>query len=423
MAAQQKSDSKQSKTSSPKRQAAKPAPVASALEQSPMEMQQAIGDPGAASPSAILQLQRVAGNRAVQRLLASRKVQAKLTVGPAGDKYEREADRVAAEVMRSSEPTPPPERDDELEDGAIQTKPLASSMTPAVRRKEEEGDEEIQPRRTDPAAGFETGAGVESQLAANRGNGSPLPADTRSFMEPRFGADFRNVRVYTGDKAAHLNRKLSAQAFTHRNDIYFSAGRYNPGNSGGKELLAHELTHVIQQGGAKDNKIRAKFRTAGAGVIQRYTHVKKGFKVDLDSDEGEGRGHTIAKHVGKQDTSDFLAGRVIEEGVETASTYEDKSKAQEVTTAAVAANSSTINTWYANKCSGGKIAVAYSGSKTGLYLEKHGQVDKKGRLRRGAQKKRENLKQADGTTVVLKREEGGADQPEYFVLTSYPTPE
>jgi len=361
MAVQRTSDSKQSKTSSPKRQAAKPAPVASAVEQSPMEMQQAIDDPGAASPSAILQLQRVAGNRAVQRLLASRKVQAKLTVGPAGDKYEREADRVAAEVMRSSEPTPPPERDDELVDGAIQTKPLASSITPAVRRKEE-GDEEIQTR-------------------------------------------------------------LSAQAFTHRNDIYFSAGKYNPGSSGGKELLAHELTHVVQQGGAKDNKIRARFRTAGAGVIQRYAYVKKGFKVDLDSDEGEGRGHTIAKHVGKQDTSDFLAGRVIEEGVETASTYEDKSKAQEVTTAAVAANSSTINTWYANKCSGGKIAVPYSGSKTGLYLEKHGQVDTKGRLRGGAQKKRENLKQADGATVVLKREEGGADQPEYFVLTSYPTPE
>ena len=101
MAAQQKSDSKQPKTSSPKRQAAKPAPVASALEQSPMEMQQAIDDPGAASPSAILQLQRVAGNRAVQRLLARGKVQAKLTVGPADDKYEQEADRVAAEVMRA----------------------------------------------------------------------------------------------------------------------------------------------------------------------------------------------------------------------------------------------------------------------------------------------------------------------------------
>jgi hypothetical protein len=256
MAAQQKSDSKQSKTSSPKRQAAKPAPVASALEQSPMEMEQAIDDPGAASPSAILQLQRVAGNRAVQRLLASRKAQAKLTVGPAGDKYEREADRVAAEVMRSSEPTPPPVQRQKMEEDEdmVQKMPLAAPSAPVVQREVNlEAEQEVRklaeaPRS--PGDGFEAGSDVESRLTANSGSGNPLPEGARSFMESRFGTDFSGVRVHTGGEAVQLSREMSAQAFTHGSDIYFGEGKYDPDSGGGRQLLAHELTHVVQQGAA-----------------------------------------------------------------------------------------------------------------------------------------------------------------------------
>jgi hypothetical protein len=68
-------------------------------------------------------------------------------------------------------------------------------------------------------------------------------------MEPRFGADFGGVRVHTGGEADQLNRQLNAQAFTHGQDIYMGAGKYDPASSDGKKLLAHELTHVVQQNG------------------------------------------------------------------------------------------------------------------------------------------------------------------------------
>jgi membrane protein implicated in regulation of membrane protease activity len=68
-------------------------------------------------------------------------------------------------------------------------------------------------------------------------------------MEPRFGVDFGDVRIHTDDEAAHISRQINAKAFTHGQDIYFGAGRYTPASDAGKRLLAHELTHVVQQGG------------------------------------------------------------------------------------------------------------------------------------------------------------------------------
>jgi hypothetical protein len=69
-------------------------------------------------------------------------------------------------------------------------------------------------------------------------------------MEPVFGADFSQVRVHTDTQANTLNRTLSARAFTTGRDIFFRQGEYRPGSSTGQELIAHELTHVVQQGGA-----------------------------------------------------------------------------------------------------------------------------------------------------------------------------
>lgn len=91
------------------------------------------------------------------------------------------------------------------------------------------------------------GSSIESQLSSSRGGGSPLPDDVRSFMEPRFGADLSQVRVHTGASAVQMNKDLSAQAFTHKQDIFFGAGK-SPGTN---DLTAHELTHVVQQTGAK----------------------------------------------------------------------------------------------------------------------------------------------------------------------------
>jgi hypothetical protein len=115
-------------------------------------------------------------------------------------------------------------------------------------------------------AGFQASDDVEQRLASQKGGGSPLPDDTRSFMEARLGADFGGVRTHTGGEALQLTRELKAQAFTHGQDIYFGAGKYDPDTSGGQRLLAHELTHVVQQTGDR-----------GRGVIQRvhYLHLRQ----------------------------------------------------------------------------------------------------------------------------------------------------
>jgi hypothetical protein len=219
-------------------------------------IQRASRDPSSLTPRDVLQLQRAVGNRAVTQLLAKSSgqprpvVQAKLMVGPAGDSYEQEADRVAEQIVDSQPPAvshPPSTLSRQPEEEELQAKPLASTITPLLQRQAEE-EEELQ-AKPDPLGGFEAGSDVESRLAARKGGGSPLPDETREFMEPRFGADFGGVRVHADGEAAQINRELSAQAFTHGQDIYMGEGRYNPGTDAGKRLLAHELTHVVQQTG------------------------------------------------------------------------------------------------------------------------------------------------------------------------------
>ena len=83
--------------------------------------------------------------------------------------------------------------------------------------------------------------------AANTESGAPLPAAVRSFMERRLGADLGAVRVHTGPQAAELNRQINAHAFTVGSHIYFGEGRYRPESPEGLELIAHELTHTLQQ--------------------------------------------------------------------------------------------------------------------------------------------------------------------------------
>ncbi|MGC1375921.1 MAG: DUF4157 domain-containing protein, partial [Anaerolineales bacterium] len=131
------------------------------------------------------------------------------------------------------------------EDKELQTKSLLQ------REAAPEEDKELQTKAKTDKEGFEAGAGFEQRLNATRGGGAPLPDQTRTFMESRFGADFSDVRIHTGSEAAKLNRAVSAQAFTQGKDIYLGAGKENVESHEGKELLAHELTHVVQQTGQK----------------------------------------------------------------------------------------------------------------------------------------------------------------------------
>ena len=87
--------------------------------------------------------------------------------------------------------------------------------------------------------------------------GQPLDAGTRAFMEPRFGHDFSMVRVHSDPKAAESARAVNALAYTVGSDVVFGEGEYEPGTSEGRKLLAHELTHVVQQG--DQNRLQSKF--------------------------------------------------------------------------------------------------------------------------------------------------------------------
>ncbi len=89
---------------------------------------------------------------------------------------------------------------------------------------------------------------IESAIQNGRSGGQPLPNTLRQPMEQAFSADFSGVRVHTGSQSDAINRSISARAFTTGQDVFFRSGEYNPDSSSGKELLAHELTHTIQQG-------------------------------------------------------------------------------------------------------------------------------------------------------------------------------
>lgn len=214
----------------------------------------------------LLQLQQAIGNRAVQGLIQARRlgvetgysIQPKLMVGAAHDHYEQEADAVAHRVMTMPAPAAPssiqrqPAPEEQDKEKTLQIKPLASSITPLLQRQtmpEEEKERPIQAKfsvqRTAGIEGFDAGADLEGRLSHSKGGGSALPDHVRSYMEPRFGVDFSGVRVHTGHEAAQMNQAVGAQAFTHGRDIYFGAGKA-PGIS---DLMAHELTHVVQQTG------------------------------------------------------------------------------------------------------------------------------------------------------------------------------
>ncbi|EDX77788.1 hypothetical protein MC7420_3112 [Coleofasciculus chthonoplastes PCC 7420] len=181
--------------------------------------------------------------------LAANGIQAKVTVGAPGDKYEVEADTVARQVMSMPAPVKnqPIQREGIAEENVeeVQAKPIAAFITPLVQREMAlEKQEEVQAKATSDGA-FETSSNVETQLNTSKGGGSPLSNEVRSFMEPRFGADFSSVRVHTDSAAVQMSQELGAQAFTHGSDVYFGEGK-SPGNN---ELTAHELTHVVQQNG------------------------------------------------------------------------------------------------------------------------------------------------------------------------------
>ena len=139
-----------------------------------------------------------------------------------------------------------------------------------VQRQEEETNAptehvNIQAKSKKVNLGNEVDANFETRLKSSKGRGKPLSSENQSQMESAFGADFSKVRVHTDANAATMNDQVAAHAFTHGSDIYFNKGKYRPKTKEGTNLLAHELTHVVQQGGASKTNVQ---RSAKATVNQ-----------------------------------------------------------------------------------------------------------------------------------------------------------
>ncbi len=259
-------------------------------------------------------------------------IQAKLTVNQPGDIYEKEADAMADKVVqRLSEPgsiqtksnssvgvvTPliqkkcaHCEEEEKLEEKEkkdpvkekIQKKPVFESNAgppddgslssgegrgEAIQRKCAACEKEKKLQKKCETASQPSSANIESSLIASKGSGMPLPSVLRAQMENSFDADFSNVRIHNESSSVQMNRHLNAQAFTHGSDVYFNAGKYDTGSNAGKHLLAHELTHVVQQ---KHNKIQRKkdhasgnqsFLNPGSNTIQRFNIPFTDYETDF----------------------------------------------------------------------------------------------------------------------------------------------
>lgn len=173
---------------------------------------------------------RLQGARAGLPLFLQRSaLQPKLTINASHDPYEQEADRVADRVTQP--PTTQSSTHSRNTDGL--TQPV--QLRPLIQTASESAVE---------------AAGLEQRLAARRGQGRPLADAVQTSMSAGLGYNFSSVRVHTDSEAVHLNHALGTQAFTHRQDVYFGSGKYAPDSATGSHLLAHELTHVVQQTGS-----------------------------------------------------------------------------------------------------------------------------------------------------------------------------
>ncbi len=198
--------------------------------------------------SPVARMQQGHGNQAMLRLLGDGVLQKKLTVNQPGDAYEQDADHVSELVMRIPAAA------------TIQGLPATPCMSfrPSVQRCscgaasssggecEECNAKAMQLHRssTGPSASAEAPPIVHEVL---RSAGRPLDRTTRSFMELRFGRDFSDVRVHTDVTAAASARAVNALAYTAGKDIVFRSGQYAPTTHFGQKLIAHELSHVMQQ--------------------------------------------------------------------------------------------------------------------------------------------------------------------------------
>ncbi|MGA7215328.1 MAG: DUF4157 domain-containing protein, partial [Terrimicrobiaceae bacterium] len=213
-------------------------------------------------------VQPAASARFVQRKAVEQRapvrVQTALRVSSPKDSVEKEAEATARKVMRMAAPAgslasartggtdalrqaKPEEKEKKLQ-RSFASPYIARFAASGVVAQRAAKEEKRPPRN--PEGRTDLSSDIAGEIQSNKSTGSPLPPSVRQFMELRFRADFSKVRIHADDNAARLSKQLNAHAFTVGHDIFFGRDRFKPDNPEGRELIAHELAHTIQQGAA-----------------------------------------------------------------------------------------------------------------------------------------------------------------------------
>jgi len=201
----------------------------------------------------------------IRHILNRQSVQEKLTIGAPNDKYEQEADRVADQVMRMPNGS-----------GSVGAVDSPKDVTSRIQRRCEQCEEELQrkPNGSD-LSGLAPSSKTASVINNLGGSGSPLTTSERAFFEPKFGQDFRDVRIHTDQQAAQSAHDLNAKAYTFGDSVAFARGEYQPNTTNGRRLLAHELTHVVQQAGSQQ-RVQREPNDKPAAAQCRSTSIRMG---------------------------------------------------------------------------------------------------------------------------------------------------
>lgn len=165
------------------------------------------------------------------------------------EKVQKKEEEKEPVQKKEKEEEKPVQKKEEKEE-PIQAKCAECEKEEKVQKKENEEEKPVQKKEQNSNKESQENE-LEGKLNSSKGSGKGLDKKTKNEMENGFGADFSDVKIHTDTNAVQMSQELGAQAFTNGNDVYFNKGKYNPNSKEGKHLLAHELTHTIQQTGAK----------------------------------------------------------------------------------------------------------------------------------------------------------------------------
>lgn len=230
----------------------------------------------------------------IARAVQTQSVQASsVKVSSPKDSAEQEADSTAKKIIRMALPHTP-----------VTGGPFAQTAS-AIQRESKEDDKKEIKRKAEgqPNVTSNVMADIQSSMTA----GTPLSPTVRSFMEPRFRADFSSIKIHTNDKSAQLNRQVSARAFTFGNHIFFGKDQYQPEHGKGKELIAHELTHTIQQGAAPQTSTAA--AQAPASAVPNANRINRSADVSVSNPVISKNGPSLIQRLGLSDALDYFVDR------------------------------------------------------------------------------------------------------------------